>query len=349
MSLPEHYISIDEEGFPVLGETRVADPQVGSQILRQLRFAENNAFMTDVGQEQALVEAFDEPLVAQMVEKPASSEQSWTARFPYDVSFRFSLASLSVDEWDRFHGATELGLPFVMSRKAQAAFFDQLDEFEDESVTFAGHRFPVGPWLTSKPDIRQESYWTQIYRTEEPGWEMQKPAPALADMLPRLKLPKLRVLVLGCGSGNDAAFFASQGHVVTAVDFSPEAIARGREKYGSLTNLQFIQKDIFDLDSSWTHRFDLVFEHTCYCAIPPERRNELISIWRRVLVPGGQLLGVFFAMERRNGPPFGGSEWELRERLKKYFHFQFWGRWHQSEARRNGKELFVFATKKSEG
>ena len=349
MSLPEQFISIDEEGYPLFAETRVTDPLVGAQILSQLRFAENTSFMTDVGTSQALVEPFDEPLVAQMIEASAEDFQAWTAQFPFDVKFHFFLESLTVDEWDRFHGLTEKGMPFVLSRKAQAAFFDALEEFDDDSISYGGKKFPVRPWLTAPTDdVRKDSFWTNIYQTEEPGWELNRPAPALVDMLPRLKFPKSRVLVLGCGSGNDAAFFAAHGHVVTAVDFSAEAIERGKQKYGHLANLTFIEKDIFKLEASWTHQFDVIFEHTCYCAIPPERRNEIVSLWRRLLAPGGQLLGVFFAMERRNGPPFGGSEWELRERLKKYFHFQFWGRWHQSEDRRMGKEFFVFGTKRSD-
>ncbi len=348
MSLPEHYISIDEDGFPLSGgEVRITDEVVGAQILSTLTFAENKAFQAEIGTATALVEAFDDPLVAHLIEAPHdSSSENWTAQFPYQVTFHFALESLTVDEWDRFHGLTEKGIPFVFSRKAQAAFFDLLEEFDDDSITFRGKQFEMKPWMSSNPDIRKESYWSEIYRTEEPGWELNCPSPILVDMLPRLKLPKSRILVLGCGSGNDAAFFAEQGHVVTGLDFSPEALRLAREKYGHLSNLKFIEKDVFALDASWNQQFDIVFEHTCYCAIPPERRNELVGIWKRVLVHGGQLFGVFFAMEKRSGPPFGGTEWELRERLKKHFQFQFWGRWNKSIQRRNGKELFVYGTKK---
>lgn len=346
MSLPPHHLSIDEEGFPVLGELRVQDAEVGAQILSRLRFAENGAFLTTVGTQDAVVEAFDEPYVVQMVEAPAPPASAWTGLLRYGVRFEFALDGLTVDEWDRFHGTSASGIPFVFSRKAQAAFFESLDEFDDDSVTFRGLQVRIGPWMTSNPEIRDESFWSRIYREEDPGWELNRPAPALADMLPRLKLPKSRVLVLGCGSGNDAALFAEHGHVVTAVDFSSEAVERARAKYGSLPGLTFRREDAFALDSTWTHQFDLVFEHTLYCAIPPERRSELVSVWRRVLVPEGQLLGVFFAMEKKSGPPFGGTEWELRERLRKNFQFHFWGRWRNSPPRREGKELFVFASKK---
>lgn len=346
MSLPDRYLAIDEEGFALFGETRVTDEAVGAQILKHLTFAENGALQTRVGDVDALVEAFDEPLVIQMIERPAEGFHAWQAQGNYQTHFHFKLEHLALDEWDRFHGLTEQGIPFIFTRKAQAAFFEALDEFDDDSITFAGVHHKIPPWMTSDPEIQRSKFWTDLYQTSQAGWEMNRPAPALEDMLPRLKLPKSRVLILGAGSGNDAALFAEHGHVVTAVDFSEEAVKQGAKKYGHLSNLKWVQKDVFALDSSWTHGFDLIFEHTFYCAIPPERRNELIQLWRRLLIPTGQLLGVFFAMERKDGPPFGGTEWELRERLQKHFQFDFWGRWRQSVDRRNGKELFVFGHKR---
>lgn len=340
MALPTQFISIDEEGFPLFGELRVQDPVVGAKILNTIRYAENNAFMTSLEDQDYLVEAFDEPLVAQQVLKlPAG----WRILLPYHIEKPFDPKTLTVDEWDRFHGLTLEGIPFVLSRKAQAEFFNLVDEYSDESVTIDGEEIEVPPWLQAKPDVRSEKFWTNIYQTEDPKWELNQPAPALADMIPRLKLPKSRVLVLGCGSGNDAALFAEQGHVVTAVDISPEAIERGKKKYAHLTNITWIEADIFKLGREHTQSYDIVFEHTCYCAIDPSKRNDLIKMWKQFLIPQGHLLGVFFAMERKLGPPFGGTEWELRERLKKSFQFIFWGRWHQSVSQRDGKEFLVYA------
>lgn len=340
MGLPTQFLSIDEEGFPLFGELRVQDPVVGAKILSGIRFADNGAFMTTLKDEDYFVEAFDEPLVAQQVLKiPAG----WRILLPYHIEKAFDPQTLTVDEWDRFHGLTLEGIPFVLSRKAQAEFFNLVDEYSDDSVTIDGEEIAVPAWLEAKPDVRTEKYWTQIYQNEDPKWELNQPAPALVDIIPRLKLPKSRVLVLGCGSGNDASLFAEQGHVVTAVDISPEALARGKKKYGHLSNITWIESDIFKLGRDHLQSYDIVFEHTCYCAIDPSKRNDLIKQWKQFLVPQGHLLGVFFAMERKMGPPFGGTEWELRERLKKSFQFIFWGRCHDSIERRNAKEFLVYA------
>lgn len=344
MSLPDKYIAIDEEGYPLFGEVRVTDGAVGAEILRNIKFAENGAFQTSLQNSEALIEAFDEPYVAaQVLKLPAG----WRILLPYGLEIPFNPHSLTLDEWDRFHGMTLTGIPFVFSRKAQAEFFNLVDEFDDDSITIDGEQIPVQDWFSPNQEVRAEKFWTQIYQTEEPRWDLGEAAPALKDILPRLKLPKSRVLVLGCGSGNDAAFFAEHGHVVTAVDISPEALSRGRKKYSHLENITWIESDLFKLGPEHDQAYDVIFEHTCYCAIDPSKRNDLVRTWKKHLAPGGHLLGVFFVMEKKSGPPFGGTEWELRERLKKSFQFIFWGRWHQSIDRRNGKELLVYAQKKT--
>jgi SAM-dependent methyltransferase len=337
---PTKIVSIDEEGFPLFGELRVTDPTVGREIFENMRHGETGAFVTTLKDEEYLVEAFDEPLVALNTDLKQ-------IHLPYGLKKSFDPKTLTVDEWDRFHGRIENGTPFVFSRAAQSEFFNLVDEFDDESVTINGETIELPPWLNAVSEVQQEKYWTQIYKEENYGWELNAPATALVDLLPRLKLPKSRVLILGAGSGNDAAYFAENGHVVTAVDFSPEAIARAKAKYAKFSNIQWLQADIFQLGTEHHQAYDLVFEHTCYCAIDPSSRKKLVQRWLQFLVPGGHLMGVFFAMDKPQGPPFGGSEWELRERLKKHFHFIFWGRWHQSVDRRQGKELLVYAQKKS--
>lgn len=347
--LPQRFIQIDEDGFGVMNELRTQDAELGAEILSEIEFAPNGCFVSRCGGVPVIVEAFDEPFVASQV---SVSEGDWQIELPYDVDFSFDLASLTLDEWDRFHGYVahreeKKRIPFVLSRKAQAAFFNLLEDYDDESITFAGKTYVISPYFSQNATVSGSQFWSEIYRTEEtPRWNLQSPAEALKDMLPRLKLPKSRVLVLGCGEGHDAAFFAQSGHVVTAVDFSAEAIAKAQELYGHLSELNFVQQDAFKLERTYAHSFDLVFEHTCYCAIDPSRRSELVKVWKQALHDHGYLMGVFFAHHKLQGPPYGGSEWELRQRLKDSFRFDFWGRWKNSLPRRQGKELFVYAQRK---
>ncbi|MBS1968769.1 MAG: methyltransferase domain-containing protein [Bdellovibrionales bacterium] len=343
--LPNRFIQIDEEGYVLLGELRTQDPEVGGEVFMEMAFADNGAFISRCGGVPVTVEAFDEPYVAAQVSYEGGK---WVLLLPYHVDFEFKLESLSLDEWDRFHGKASNGIPFVMSRKAQATFFGLLEDYDDDSITFGGETYDIPSYFPSDRDVNKSDYWTNIYHEEKnPGWNLGEPAEALKDMLPRLKLPKSRVLVLGCGEGHDAALFAQAGHVVTGVDFSEEAVTRARKNYGDIPGLKFVQADAFKLDPSFQKSFDIVFEHTCYCAIDPSRRQELVKVWKSVLHDQGQLMGVFFTMYKKQGPPYGGSEWELRQRLKDSFQFVFWGRWQKSLPKRQGKELFVYAQKKS--
>lgn len=345
MNLPNYFIQIDEEGYFLSDQMRIAEPETGRAWLASIHKDEQNHLLCDAGGVAAIVEPFDEAYVAHDIER--GSGGLWTITMPYGHREQFSPETLTVDEWDRFHGRTSRGIAFVLSRPAQARFFDLLDSFDDDSITAESKRFEVKPWLQENSDTKQDEFWTNIYRTETPRWELEAPSQALPTLVPKLKLQRSRVCVLGCGTGNDAAFFAEQGHIVTAFDFSEEAIARARKKYGHLPDLKFVRADVFDLPAELNGGFDIVFEHTLYCAITPSRRNELVAVWRKLLSDQGHLMGVFFAFDKTYGPPFGGSEWELRARFRKKFQPLYWTRLHDSRPNRLGHELFIYARKLS--
>ncbi len=250
------------------------------------------------------------------------------------------------DEWDRLRGINADKIPWVLSRAAQEKFFDLLDEYDDESFIISGKKFTPLSAFISKKEIRHSEWWTQVYQEEiHPGWDLKIPHPAFVDTFPRMKQPRSRVLILGAGEGHDAAYFAEKGHLVNAVDFSEEALMRARSHYGQLP-INFLHADAFNLPIQFDKNVDILVEHTFYCAIPPEKRHQLVQTWNRCLISGGLLMGVFFATEKRTGPPYGATEWEIRERIQRDYHILFWGRWRQSPGRRQGKELFVLAQKK---
>ena len=336
------FIQIDEEGYFKMDELRVADAEIGRVWLASLSMDERGIPWVRIDGTPILVEAFDEPYIALDIEKSAGG--SWQITLPYGHREIADTTTFTLDEWDRFHGRTSRGVPFVLARAAQARLFDLVDEYDDDSVTIEGRRYEIRPWLEENPDVNRGDFWTNIYRTEEPRCELNAPAQGLVSLVPRLKLQRMRVLVPGAGTGNDAAWFAEHGHLVTAVDFSDEAVARAKLKYSHLPNLKFVQADIFEFAAKNPGAFDLVFEHTLYCAINPARRNELVQAWRRLLSENGLLTGVFFALDKQKGPPYGGSEWELRARLKGFRHL-YWTRLRDSLPRRLGHELFIHAEK----
>ena len=344
------FISIDEYGdIYFTGEEKpVSSIDIAQTLLKNLKL--NSEFILETTFEDTtyIVESFDHPL---LVYKVTSAQNKILIHTQHQMIFEADIKKFSLDPFDRICGLTTSQAPFRLTEKAQAQLFDQCDRFDDDSFTLGEIKINTPNYYIENSAISDSDYWTQVYHQEKnqgqkPGWDLADAANAFKDMLPRLKLPKSRILVLGCGEGHDAAFFAEVGHVVTAIDFSAEPIRRAQEKYGHLHNLTFIKEDIFNISHDWNYTFDIIIEHTCFCAIEPDRRKELIKLWRRLLHEEGQIMALFFAMLKRSGPPYGSSEWELRELLKKDFHFLFWGRWRDSVPRRLGRELFVLAKKR---
>lgn len=340
----EKFIAIDEDGFFLIMGQRLENEDYCHALFLNLQRDEKGRFFSSVKDQKLWIEAFDEPLIARQITK--NPDGTWTIHFHYGYSTPLILERLSLDEWDRFHGVTPNGVPFVLSRSAQADFFQKLDSFDDDSIVVDSNSIPIPPWLLDDRAVDRGEFWNQRYQNKDTPWDLDRPAQALEQAISQLKIPKQRILVLGCGTGTDAAYLAKLGHITTGVDISVDAIRQAKEKFGHVKNLNFLNADIFNLPQTLHKSFDLVFEHTCYCAISPSRRNELVEIWRRVLVSDGHILGIFFTMDRREAPPFGGSEWEIRQRLHKSFDFLYWTRWKKSIESRQGAELVIFARRK---
>ncbi len=382
------FIQIDEEGYFASSGLRISDEVYGLSLISHIQ-EKNRGFVTLSGGVEAFVEAFDVPLVARHVtrqnseldndegepfEKTSSSSFTFSPftmflQFNYGFISRFDVRSLVTDEWDRFHGRTADGLPFVFSRPAQMEFFNLLENFDDDAIWINGEKVVVpsindvdrarplykgeAPPAGAHVDVNTLSFWTERYEKwtetgEKPGWELGEAAKPMREALSQVKMPRSRICVLGSGTGYDAAYFASQGHIVTAVDLSPLAVKRARELHGESANLKFVEADSFAFakSSNGSQQFDVVFEHCFFCAIDPARRQELVRAWRSLLVEGGHILGVFFILDRVGGPPYGVSEWALKKHLQNDFEFLYWTRWKTSINARLGKELVIYTRKK---
>ncbi|MBC86387.1 MAG: hypothetical protein CL677_04340 [Bdellovibrionaceae bacterium] len=348
-SIPDKYLTIDQDGFVIFDGNRLESKEEGLILLQNMRPREGfgTRIETEFQGVRAIIEAFDTPLIIQRVELNSSNTEELKLTANYDFKTTVQLQNLYLDEWDRFRGYTEQGIPFVFTRPAQAMFFNLCDEFTDETVTINGSEYTPKTWLAPNTEVSDELFWSSRYQKESTPWDMERPHPALASVLPQLKLNKQRILVLGCGSAHDAAFLADAGHIVTAVDFSKAAIEKAQTKFGDRANLKFFHGDAFQLPETFQGQYDLVFEHTFQCAINPEKRNDLVKVWNRCLHREGYLLGLFFVFDRPGGPPFGGSEWEIKSRLDPYFDFLYWTRWRRSEDERQGSELIVYGQRKA--
>lgn len=319
----------------------IVDPFECATILQNLKL-ENNQYLSE---HNDIVEVFDYPFHILQIKSITSDKAS--VRANYDIDLILDLNQIYVNYKDQFVIYTEQGLPSLLSDEAQAQLFDLADEFSDDDITIQGTTYLTQPWLKNDPDISDSKFWTNRYVENRTEWDLNEPSPSLVWSLQKFKFPKMRVAVLGCGVGHDANYFASLGHKTVGFDFSPEAIVKAESLYGKNENLTFVTQDIFNLDEQYLEQFDLVFDHTLFCAIDPDNRSDLVHVWRKLLADQGQLLGVFFTMPNMDGPPYGATEAEIKDRLGLYFRNDFWMRSRSSITRRLGKELIVLATKMS--
>ena len=69
------------------------------------------------------------------------------------------------------------------------------------------------------------------------------------------------VLELGCGSGNDAIWFAKKGFNVTAVDISEKEINLAKEKSKGIYNINYIVDDMHSFSTE--EKFDIIYDRGC--------------------------------------------------------------------------------------
>ena len=189
--------------------------------------------------------------------------------------------------------------------------------------------------------------WEQRYQEGRDRWDLGCPAPPFINLLASADAPQPgKIAVLGCGRGHDALLFAEAGFEVTGFDFAPSAIeeataiARARK-----IEAQFLQHDIFTLDR-FAHSFDYVLEHTCFCAINPEKRSQYVEVVKSILRPQGKLIALFYTHNRSGGPPFGVKPQQVLDYFTPYFETIVFQVAKDSIARRQGNEhLAIFKLK----
>lgn len=164
------------------------------------------------------------------------------------------------------------------------------------------------------------AFWDHLYGDDNAGWELGRATPPLVEYFNMYVPAGLRTLVIGCGRGHEARMLARLGAEVTAIDLSPRAIAAARSFDTSTENIEYRVADLF---APTSERYELIVEHTCFCAIDPGRRDEYVDRTADVLVSGGALVGLFYAHGRGGGPPHTTSADELRQRFARRYDLKF--------------------------
>ena len=163
-------------------------------------------------------------------------------------------------------------------------------------------------------DSARPEFWEERYRSAVTPWDAGETPAALLDWLARER-SRWTVLVPGCGSGYEVRAFAEHGHDVLAIDFSDAALQAARKRTASVS-AHIQNADFFQLSEG---PFDVVYERTFLCALPPPLRAQWAERVRALVRPGGRLVGFFFFDSNLKGPPFGISSQALHALLDEHF------------------------------
>jgi SAM-dependent methyltransferase len=138
--------------------------------------------------------------------------------------------------------------------------------------------------------VQGRLYWDWYQRTG-PGAEI------LGDMTGRT------IVDLGAGTGRQAACIARM-HApqrVAAIDSSPAQIQRGRDLFGHVPGLEFVQADAADYLAAAPERFDAVY--SLFGALDFTDPSILLPTIADALRPGGILVIATLARYRGGQPP----------------------------------------------
>lgn len=161
-------------------------------------------------------------------------------------------------------------------------------------------------------DVPKRSDFETAYAGQAP-WDIGRPQQALVNVADQIAGT---VLDAGCGTGENALYFAGRGGTVTGIDFLEEPIQRARRKAAERgLAATFLVKDALTL-KDWTERFDNVIDSGLFHVFGDEDRRRYVEGLATVLKPGGRLFLLCFSDEE---PGEQGPRRVSRREIKEAF------------------------------
>jgi cyclopropane fatty-acyl-phospholipid synthase-like methyltransferase len=129
--------------------------------------------------------------------------------------------------------------------------------------------------------------FNDMYETGAAPWDTGRPQPAFGA-LGQSGAVQGSVLDVGCGTGENALFFASLGHEVWGIDGAPTAIERAQRKATERgVNAQFLVHDALALEGLG-RTFDTVIDSGLFHVFSDDERPLYVASLAKVLLPGGR-------------------------------------------------------------
>ncbi|TQS32819.1 hypothetical protein Golomagni_06855 [Golovinomyces magnicellulatus] len=200
---------------------------------------------------------------------------------------------------------------------------------------------------TTNPNILRDTFaaqpfeshpdaWHSLYQHSFHPWDRGGPSMALSDLLeqrtdlvPRsqeAESPGERktALVPGCGRGHDVILLRAFGYDVHGLDYSSDGIKLAKENVADFDSKNPVTKPAVDgvavgsidwrvadfFDDAWSKdvKYDLIFDYTFLCALPPQARPKWAKRMSELLSHKGRLICLEFPNGKPlidKGPPWG--------------------------------------------
>jgi len=147
----------------------------------------------------------------------------------------------------------------------------------------------------------------------KPPWDIGRPQPVFVEVADRVTGD---VLDAGCGTGENAVFFAERGHPVLGIDYLEGPIQEARRKAQERgLDAEFVTMDALTL-GSLDRQFDGVIDSGLFHVFSDEDRARYIAGLAHVTKPGGRLLLLCFSDEE---PGTQGPRRVSQEDIRKAF------------------------------
>lgn len=164
-------------------------------------------------------------------------------------------------------------------------------------------------------DPADPGFWSERFEQHFMPWDKGGVPAALQDFVAQAASSAV-TLIPGCGRGYEVAYLSEAGWDVTAIDFSPAAVAAARSVLGRWAD-RVAQADFFSYAPQ--QPLGLIYERAFLCALPRRMRAAIAARWAALLPAGGLLAGFFYFDDAAKGPPFGIAPDELEALLAPYF------------------------------
>ncbi|PQE19474.1 thiol methyltransferase protein [Rutstroemia sp. NJR-2017a WRK4] len=181
--------------------------------------------------------------------------------------------------------------------------------------------------------------WDELWRENFAPWDNGLPNPAFVDVLneredlscKKADGSRKKALVAGCGKGYDVLLLSAMGYDAYGLEISDTALqasrnfAKENDGKGAYATKEGVEKgkitwlsgdffkDEFLKEVEGENKFDLFYDYTFGCALPPVLRPAWSKRYNELLSPEGRLVCLEFPTTRP--PSTGGPPWAMPPRI----------------------------------